>query len=231
MSIRTLALATLLTACATSTLTAQGIIVDQGQFAIHIGGRAVGVEDFVIRRAGLGSNDAVFANGVISVSTEGATQEVRPLLRTAPPGGTVASYQVRVSGPDAMDVRLVRSGRRYVATIGSKAGNEDREFQAHADTRVLELGVAHHYYFLRGVRNGSVIHVLEPRSRRQLTLTAGEHSEQELRLGPNVISARRVEYSSDHQDHRVVWFDRQGRVLRVEIPNLNYVAARTDLVG
>lgn len=231
MNHRAFTLAALLTMWAAPTLTAQGIVVDQGQFAIRIGGRSVGTEDFVIRRAGLGRDDAIFANGVVTVTTGEETQEVRPLLRTAPPGGTVASYQVRVTGPDAMDVRLTRSGRRYVATIGSKAGNEDREFQAHADTRVLELGVAHHYYFLRNVRDGGVVHVLEPRSRRQLTLTAGARSEEELRLGPNVVSARRVEYSSDRQDHRIVWFDRQGRVLRVEIPSLDYVADRTDLVG
>jgi len=168
---------------------------------------------------------------VITLTIEGAKVELRPLLRTAPPGGTAASYQVHVTGPEALDVRLARAGRRYVATIGSESGNEDREFQAHADTRVLEKGVAHHYYFLRNVRPGNEVHVLEPRSRRQLTLTVDSRSAEDLRLGPNLVSAQRVEYSSDEQDHRIVWFDRQGRVLRVEIAALGYMAERTDLVG
>jgi hypothetical protein len=30
---------------------------------------------------------------------------------------------------------------------------------------------------------------------------------------------------------RMVWIDRQGRVLRVEIPSAGYVAERQDLVG
>jgi len=35
----------------------------------------------------------------------------------------------------------------------------------------------------------------------------------------------------DGEQERVVWFDRQGRVLRVDIPALQYVAERSDLVG
>jgi hypothetical protein len=53
----------------------------------------------------------------------------------------------------------------------------------------------------------------------------------ELRLGPNRVPALRVDFASDRDDDRVVWFDRQGRVLRVEIPSLRYVAERIDLVG
>jgi hypothetical protein len=231
MNRRILALVALLSASTAPAVLAQGIVVDQGQFAIRIGGRLVGTEEFVIRRAGLGRDDAVFANGVVSLTVDGSAQEIRPLLRATPPEGTAASYQVDVSGADSMGLRLARVGRRYVATINSAIGDEDREFQARPDTRVLELGVAHHYYFLRNVREGSQVHALEPRSRRQVTLAAGARVVVDLRLGANVVSARRVEFASDQGDDRTVWFDRQGRVLRVEIPSRSYVAERKDLVG
>lgn len=210
---------------------AQGVVVDQGQFAVRRDGVEVGTEDFVIRRAGVGRDDAVFANGTVVLRRNGARQEVRPLLRAAPPAGVAESYQVSVAGIDAMEVRLARAGRRYVATIRSAVGDEDREFQAQADTRVLELDVAHHYYFVRDVRADRPFHVIEPRTRRQMTLTAGAPSEQDLRIGANVVTSRLVEFTSDQGDVRRVWFDRQGRVLRVEIPSLRYEAQRTDLVG
>jgi hypothetical protein len=210
---------------------AQGIVVDQGQFQIWVGGAEAGTEDFVIRRAGLGSGDAVFANGTVRLAIGGGVQEMSPLLRATPPDGAADSYQITVSGEGAVQIHLARSGRRFVATLRSRAGDEDREFQARPDTRVLEMDVAHHYYFLRDVRPGREIHVLEPRSRRQLVLSAESRANEELKLGPNVVTARRMTFKSDGDDDRVVWFDRQGRVLRVEIPSRGYVAERTDLVG
>lgn len=210
---------------------AQGVVVDQGQFAIRVDGQPVGTEDFVIRRASLGLNAAFFANGVVRLTTPDATSEVRPLLRAEPPDGQAESYQVQVTGDGAMELRLAKSGRRYVATIRSAIGAEDREFQARPETRVLDLDVAHHHYFLRDLRVDRAAPVLEPRSRGQYTLTATGRVDVELRMGPNVVQARRVEFVADGGADRTVWYDRQGRVLRVEIPSLSYVAERTDLVG
>jgi hypothetical protein len=209
---------------------AQGVIVDQGRFEITVNGAPAGSEEFVIRRAGLGSNDDVYANGVVS-RTVPQRVEIRPLLRVEPLTGAAEEYQASVSGAEETEIRLGRSGRRYVATIRSAIGAEDREFQAQPDTRILERGVAHHYYFVRGEREGRTISVLEPRSRRQLTLVAGAPVSEELRIGPNVVSARRVSFAEEGGAERIVWFDQQGRVLRVAIPSEGYVAERSDLVG
>lgn len=211
---------------------AQGVVVDQGTFAIRIDGVSAGTEEFVIRRAGLGSGDALFASGVVALTTPAARQ-IRPLLRVQPLTGTAEEYQVTVTGEDASEIRLglVTGGRRYVASVRSSAGAEDREFQARPNTFVLEAEVAHHYYFLRGERPGRDAFALEPRSRRQLTLPVTAAEDEELPLGPNVVNARRVVFSAGTDDERIVWYDRQGRVLRVELPALAYVAERTDLVG
>jgi hypothetical protein len=228
---RSLISALLFLALGAASSAAQGVVVDQGRFVVLVGGREVGAEEFVIRRAGLGSGDAIFASGVVTRRVGAETQEVRPLLRATPLEGSAESYQVTVSGRDAADIRMARSGRRYVATIRTAAGDEDREFQARPDTYVLELDVAHHYYFLRSMREGREGHVLVPRTRSQLTILAGAAVTEELRLGPNVVSARKVVFTVDGGETRLVWFDRQGRVLRVEIPASRYVAERTDLVG
>jgi len=207
----------------------QGIVVDQGEFEIRIAGRVVGDESFVIRRAGVGREENVFANATVTLALEGGRQIARPLL-SATAEGTATSYQVEVTGPDAMELRLNQSGRRYVARISSELGREDQEFPAHPETRVLERRTAHQYYFLRDAPTGTSVPVLEPRTRRQLTLRVGARTETQLELGRSIVPASRVELTT-RGDQRVVWFDRQGRVLRLEVPADEYVAERTDLVG
>lgn len=212
---------------------AQGVVVDEGRFSVTVDGRVVGSEDFVVRRAGLASRDKVFANGTVAVEIGGAAQELSSILRADPTTGMTEQYEVQVRGTGGASIRVSRTGddRRYVATVRSDEGSEDREFQARRDTRVLERDVAHHYYFLRDVRAERTAHVLEPRSRAQMTLTASVHESTELDLGGTIVTARRVTFSTGDGDDRTVWFDRQGRVLRVEVPSRRYVAQRTDIVG
>jgi hypothetical protein len=208
---------------------AQGVIVDQGQFAVTLGGASAGTETFSIRRAGLGREDAIFANATVSLNRAGTPQVISPVLRATPPAGIAIEYQVEVVGADALELGLRRTGRRYVTTIHSGLGEEQREFAADPETRILEADVAHLYYFLRDASPGSVTPVIVPRSRARLELTAGPPADEDLHVGTTVLAARRVEFTSA-ADRRVVWFDRLGRVLRVEVPATGYVAERTDVL-
>lgn len=209
---------------------AQGIVVDEGSFRISLAGREVGTENFSIRRAGIGRDDALFANGTIELGSSVDRDEIDPLLRATPPDGVVAGYQVRVTGSEALDFQLTLVGNRYVSVARSQLGDEEREYPARSSTRILERDVAHHYYFLGDARDGERIHVIEPRSRSQGMLTVERRTDDQILLGGRSTEARRVEMSFEGQT-RTVWYDRLGRVLRVEIPALGYVAERTDLVG
>jgi hypothetical protein len=229
--VRAATLTTLLAASAAlapSRGVAQGVVLDQGAFAITYHGRPSGTEDFSIRRAGLGPDDAMFANATVTLSRSGTSQQIRPLLR-ATPAGVAIEYQVEIVGPDALELGLRRVARRYVATIRSVAGEEQREFPAAADTRILEQDVANLYYFLREAEPGSVTPVIEPRARARLQLTAGAPVDDTLSIGSTSLPARRVEYT-DGAEVRRVWFDALGRVLRVEIPSTGYAAQRTDVL-
>jgi len=229
---RATSLGAALLACATSFPTPaapQGVVVDEGRFEISLGGERAGTEEFTIRRAGLGRDDALFANATLALTRSGAAQRLAPLLRAAPPDGVATEYQIQVEGVDALDLRLRRSGRRFTAVIRSAVGEEQREFPAEDATRVLEVDVAHHYYFLRDVREGSITPILEPRLRSRTELVAQEVTDAELTTGQSVVPARRVDFTTA-EDRRSVWFDRLGRVLRVEIPERGYVAERVDLL-
>jgi hypothetical protein len=65
------------------TTTAQGVVVDQGSFAITIDGREAGREEFTIRRAGLGGDAAMFANATIVLTRGGRETRILPLLRAS----------------------------------------------------------------------------------------------------------------------------------------------------
>jgi hypothetical protein len=215
---------------------AQGVVVDQGTFAVSLDGRPAGTEEFTIRRAGLNRDDALFATATVDLRRDGASHQSRLLLRATPTAGlpkcegSEPCYQVDVDGPEALSLRLGLTGRRYVARIVDGVGEEIREFPAATDTRILEDDVAHLYYFLKDVREGAVCPVISPAQRTRAILTAGASSQEQIQLGPNIVQARRVEFSAD-EDLRIVWFDRLGRVLRVSVPGRNYLAERTDLVG
>jgi hypothetical protein len=210
-----------------SAAAAQGVVVDQGRFAVSLDGRSAGVEEFTIRRAGLGGDAAIFANGTITLTRSGGTQQIVPLLRAIPPDGVASQYQVEVRGVESLNLRLRLAQRRYVAVIQSELGEEQREFPAQPDTRIVDVDVAHHYYFLREAREGTIVPVLEPRLRGHVQLRVGASREEELRLGETAVPARRVELTAG-EDRRIVWFDRVGRVLRVEIPARRYLAERLD---
>jgi hypothetical protein len=172
----------------------------------------------------------VLAHGVVRLRLDGQAQEVRPVLEAIATDGTTTEYQVNVSGAEQLEGRLRLVGSRYISEFHSPAGEESREFLARPATRVLDLMVAHQYYFLRGVREGTSASVIEPRTRRAIALEASAWEDEEIRLGQNRVPARRVTFGQG-SDARTVWYDAQGRVLKVAVPALGYVAERQDVVG
>jgi hypothetical protein len=208
----------------------QNSLVDGGTFALTIEGEPAGKEEFSIRRAGLGSNGRLFAQAVVSLTHQGGAETLRPLLEARPPEGSAVSYQIKISGDRRLDVQLFLTGNRYDAVIRSDEGVEEREFSARPETRVIDRHVAHQYYFLHTLREGARAPVIDPTGRAQTTLTAGAWTQEEIRVAGSRVQARRVVFTSE-DDERTVWYDRQGRVLRVEVPALGFVAVRTDVVG
>jgi hypothetical protein len=208
------------------------VVVDEGTFALTLAGKPAGTETFQIRRSGMGNDAIVIAQGQVQLNGPGGNVKLAPLLEASLPDGVATSYHLKVSGTQTSELSLKLAGRRYVSLIRSNAGEEQREFMARPGTHILEEGVAHQYYFLHNVRGGTRTPVIEPRTRKEIELTASAWTDEELKLGPNVVQARKVTFTAaSGNDARTVWYDRQGRVLKVEIPSRGYVAERQDLVG
>lgn len=209
---------------------AQSVVLDEGTFRLWVDGTEAGTEEFTIRRAGMGADATIIAHAVVSLTVPAGARELRPVLEVLPNDGSASGYQLKISGAETTELSVNLAGRRYVSMLRSDVGEEEREFLARPRTRIIEPWVAHQYYFLRDAAAGAAVPVIEPRSRRQVQLEVGSVTEESLRVGSNDVPARKVTFRAGGEE-RIVWFDRQGRVLRVDVPALAYRAQRQDLVG
>ena len=101
------------------TVAAQAIEVDEGAFIVELGGRAVGTEEFRIRRSGFGDNARTIAQGTLEITQGGATQVIQSALGTLGVGMSLDAYQVGVSAPTELSIRLERRGARMVSATTS----------------------------------------------------------------------------------------------------------------
>lgn len=204
---------------------AQNVTLDEGTFVVYLDGREAGTETFSIRRMGSGTDAKVLANAVVDLGTT----EMRPVLETGADMAPVL-YQNKIAGGEDTEVAVSAAGRRFVARIRSAAGERERELRAQQGAVFLDNNVAHQYYFLSEVvdRQGAVVPVVVPRTGEQVSLTVAEVGTETLSIGGQQVPARRVRLEGGGQEH-TVWFDAQGRVLRVLIPATRYRAERQSV--
>ena len=215
-------------------VSAQAVEVDQGTFIVQLGGRTVGTETFRIRRSGFGDNARTIAQGTLEIIENGSNQKIQSALGTVGVGMVLDAYQVEVSAPSELSIRLERRGDRMVSVTTSDAGVEEREYRrvlARTPTVVLDRFFAHHYFFLAPFQTpgGSSLSAILPRPGRQSTGTLRMTTVEPLTLeGGVTIQAQRLELRLDGAVHDI-WLDGQNRVLRVEIRSQGYVAQRNEL--
>jgi hypothetical protein len=143
----------------------------------------------------------------------------------------VTAYQMKVTGAQPSEVYVSRSGRRYLAKVISAQGEEVREFRAGPGSVLLDRYVAHQHYLLVPFLNGAAavsLTVLAPEAGEQTRMTLSSEGEEEVRVGTDLVQGRhyRLEGGGTSRD---IWFDQQGRILRVEDPSRGYVAERESL--
>ncbi len=217
-------LATLLLALGTLPLSGQVVVLDEGSFRLHVDGSPVGTETFSIRRVGLGNEAELIA--VSQVQYDDGSLVMRPTLSTDAAFRPVR-YENQVSGLRESTVVLALAGRRYTATVVSAQGEAASEFRAAPRTLIVAPRVATLYYFLSPLLGevGVEISGIEPeQGGRPAFLLASVTSERRAH-GDETLSMRLATLQSG-ADVRRIWFDEQGRVMRVEVPSQGFVAVR-----
>lgn len=205
---------------------AQNVVVDEGTFRIFDHGRDVGTETFTIRRVGQGADTHVIANGVIELDLPGGHQQVKPLLRSGS-DLSLSAYQVEVSGSDATEVAVALSGRRFLTRTRTPSGELEREFRATPGTVVLDNGVAHQYWFLSRLTEGTEVTALIPRAGAQYRIQVREALVESVQVAGAEVQARHVTLTIDDRVHSV-WYDADGKVLKVVVADTGFSAERTS---
>ena len=228
MSVRTLVAAAALLLSLPFPIHGQNQPVDEGAFRLYVHGERAGREEFSIRQAGTGEQGRIILRGSVSLELPEGRLQLAPAAEAASGDLEVSAYQVKVSGIETTDIFVSLSGRRYLARIVSSRGEELREFRAGPGSVLLDDGVAHHHHLLTpflGSNSPVSVTVLTPRAQSQVRMTLTPMGREEIRIGQDLRQARRFRLDGG-EGPRDIWFDDQGRLLRVEIPSRGYVAER-----
>jgi hypothetical protein len=202
---------------------------DQGTFRVFVGGREVGTEQFSIRQSGTGAAAEFIASGQVSLRLASGSLELTPRLRARGMQADPASYQVDVGGDSPRRIVGNVADGRFSARIVTAAGEQLREYVASAGALVLDEGIAHHYFFLAQRLHSGRVPVIIPRENRQVVATVQDRGEERVEIGGVQVSAYHLVVQPAGTGPANVWVDALNRVLKVEIPDRQYVAVRTEV--
>ncbi len=226
-ALATLALALGTLAMAPAPALGQTTVVDEGTFRLSVRGTPVGTETFAIRRSGSGPGATIVAQGRVVLDSG---EQTRSLLQFEGPDLRPTAYQIEVTGPRTQSITGQASGNRFRATIVSTAGEQMREYLATDGAIILDEGVAHQYYFLLSVTDGAGrVPVIVPRQSRQVPASVTDLGSEDITIDGRTATTRRFRVEPQGLPARLVWADAQNRVLRLQIPDEDYVAERTSL--
>ncbi len=210
-------------------LAAQNVEVDEGSFRVSLNGEAVGREEFSIRRMGMGTEARIILRATVDLDLGEGRRRLEPGMEVEGGSLRVAQYQMKISGARSSEIYVSRSGRRFLAKVISPRGEEVREYRAGPGSVLLDEHVAHHYHlltpFLEDPASVSLT-VLSPITGHQLRMTLTDQGEEEIRVGSSLVQGRHYRLLGGEEGPREIWFDAQGRILRVEIPAQGYLAER-----
>lgn len=205
-------------------LAGQVVPLDDAVFLLSREGTQVGEEHVSIHRLGLGQDARVIGHSEVRL-TDGS--EMRPQLE-ATSDFRATAYENRFSGAEEGQVMISRAGRRMVAQTRTASGESQREFRATDATVVLEEERVLPYYLLTpwiGAEE-SALTILDPREGSQERYTLRRVGTERMRVERQTVNT--VHLRLEGAETRELWFDEEGRLVRLEIPALGFVAERQD---
>ena len=211
-----------------SFLEGQNVVVDENAFRILIAGEIVGREEFSIRRVGMGRDARVILRGSVELDLPTGRRNLAPALEATGMDLTPTAYQLKASGTQESEIYVSRSGRRFLAKSLSPRGEQVREYQAGPGSILLDDFVAHQHHLLvpyLDQESAVSLTVLSPQSGEQFGMTLRRVGGEEIRVGTDLVQGIHFRLENGRES-RDIWFDDQGRILRVAIPARAYVAER-----
>lgn len=207
----------------------QSVSVDENAFRIYLNGQAAGNENFSIRQIGPAGQHRIILRGTVELDLPDGVVHLAPAMDVHGQDLTVSDYQIKVTGTETTDIIVSVSGNRFLARIVSSGGEQLREFRAGSGSILLDDDVVHHHHLLTPYLNeGSAVSltVLSPRTAQQQRMTLSLVGQEEIRVGGVLVAGARRFHLEGGEHPRDIWFDEQGRILRLEIPSKGLIAER-----
>jgi hypothetical protein len=202
---------------------AQGRIVDEGTFAVTRAG-ASHTENFRIARI---ENGLIRATGQVVSPSQRITSAL-----TFDSLGTPVKYDVSVTekGVKTATVTAERGAARLTSRSSDQRGDESmREYPLTPGQSVLlDDGLMHHLYVVAVGRKPGSVQVIDPRASHAGSATLSAMGLEPVEVGGKSVTATHYSLVSGGV-RREFWLDSAGRLLRVEIPSQQLVAAREEL--
>jgi hypothetical protein len=201
---------------------AQGRIIDEGTFAVTRAG-APHTENFRIARV---ENGLIRATGqVVSPAQRIASSLTFDSL------GTPVKYEMTVTENGVKTATVSAEGGigRLIAKSNDQRGNEStREFPLTVGQSILlDEGLVHQLYVATLGRKPGSVQVIDPRGSRAGAATLTAMGLEPVEVGGKSVTATHYSLVSGAM-RREFWVDASGRLLRVEVPSLQLIAAREE---
>jgi len=200
--------------------------VDQGSFTISVGGARTGRETFVIRRTGGGADAGYLASGTALY----ADRRLAPAL-TTDAGGVPTTFSMEVRSGTQRTARVSAQVVRglFSVRVQTATGESMRELLLRPRTVLLDDDLFAVYYFVGLDRRTGACSVVDPRRGTQVAGAVTDVGPDSVTIGGRVAAAEHLRLVLPGPDHRDLWIDGAGRVLRVDLPDRQLIALRDDL--
>lgn len=201
---------------------------DEGTFRVFLADREVGSEVFSIRRSGTGQSVLTIAEGRLQIPGGEEPVEIRSLLEVAPLPARQLQYQADIRGEQHIRIASKLTGRRFSNQTVSGTQEEQKEFLVEEPALLMESGLAHHMAFLAPLLAEDMdrLTIMVPQENRIIAATLAVDEPEPIQLNGQQVQARKLSLTGDSMSLKQVWLDMEGRVLKVAIPDRDYLALR-----
>lgn len=203
----------------------QSSVIDSGAFVITRGAEVVGREEFAIRRGRTGSPDGYTVSSTAVYPPRRGQVTLAPVVELGP-DSLPAAVQFDVLGSGQRRVLVHFGTRRITIRVVRPNGEAARELPAGDRHLVVDDSVFALYTVLPGRTEGE-LQLIAPRHERRSRARLIDRGTQRVNVGGVAQSLQHLRLESA-EGARDLWFDADGRLVKVAAPSLGLVAERIE---
>lgn len=229
------ALVPLATLAMGSRYTPSAEVIDSGTYTLYLRGERVGDERFIIREDRGGEAGPIYrTRAQLTLKLQNRTMRIEVGFEGSGPKCRLRRYEAEINGTEATTLVAVARGDRIALDVRSPGGHEMKEYLVRGATAVLDLNIAHHYFFalrLLGSETSTTAYVLTPRERTHEQVTITDRGSASTQVAGRALQLRHITLTTAGGTVHHIWA-RDDRVMKVEVPALQFRAERSaDDVG